>query len=904
MAPKLTALALALACFAPAIAAGLASGSLAGPAAGQEPRRWTDAQLAPLGRSLGAYLESRAAGQGVEKAKSDVTKCLGALRGEAAGVDPLSLTADLQRAFALTRDLAKVPLVKGKVAQETFDDCNIEGAGLAFAYQVPKDYDPARAYPLLLTIPDENETPPEHLRAQWTSREILDRAILVAVQMPKDQAEWARVSVNGRPGGLIRVLTGLRMATERFAVDHDRVYLVGRGKGVAAALAAGDYSPHRFAGVACRAGDAGALGPQNFANLPTYFVGGGARAAAFQEAVRAAGFDNCTVEREGGEAELWNWIQKHPRATYPRSATVVPGDPFPTRAYWVRVAPSGPKPRATATVDRAENRITIQAEEVSHVTVYLNDALADLGRPLRIVCNGVERTVRVERSLQEVLDLLLEGISDAGAFYAAQVVVPTSPEAPGSTETESAERAADPELDKLLAEAGSDAQKLWDLSLWCKSTQREAAATRVLKRLLRVAPDDARARDALGHRFAKGQWFSTQASFERFQASQDPARAAAKGHIEFKGLWMHPEERALVGKGWVKEQETGLWVTPADKKRFTEGWTRQDLEWISAGETAQLDRGLWRVDGEWIDARTADQRHARLDAMWRIPSADVLLYSTTSRATSLRALEHMSRAMDDLRKVFGAEPVLPIPVALLCDEAQYDRFAFGDHDGRRRATHGGRLQTIHHAFFAESFFERVEGKLEFRGMGAGFWDALAPGGDLYGVHAARLAAGLSYVDALDPSPKAVRQALAAAGPARGFFEAYEAEKKLPAWLRWGAAVYAERYFKDERVAADGDPWWARKWSLENLARKGGLEPLADVFAFRLNPDQREASQRLLIEAGLVVSFLVDGPVPEVRRAHDEFKAAMIAGSLHPKYVQALRDALVAHESELAAYAKP
>ncbi len=864
-------------------------------------RRWNDIELAPLAKSLDAYFEARSLGLGIENAKSEVTKALDALRRASAGQDPLRKPADMQRARALARDLSKVKVEKGKVTQDLFTDCNLEGKGLAFAYWVPKEYDPAqKVYPLIFAIPDENETPAEHLRSNWMLREIQDGAILVAVQMPKSQGEWGKVSVNGRPGGLSYVMTGLRMATERFALDFDRIYVAGRGKGVSAALAAGNYSPQRFAGVLGRAGDASELGPENFSNLPTLLIGGGARASAFLDSVRKAGFDNCTLERSGGEKEMWDWMSKQARTAYPKSATVVPGDPFPTRAYWLRVAPSALKPRATATIDRDENKVSIRAEGVSSVTLYLNDALLDLDKPLLIECNGTERSVRVNRSVQEVLDLMLEGMSEPGAFYVAQTSVPTNAEATIATPRIAA--APDPEFESALLATRDDVEKLWQLFLWCKSTQREVLGLRVLPRIVRRDPNHELARAALGHKFSKGHWFTTQAAFERFESSQDPVRAAQLGQIEFKSLWMHPEERALVGKGWVKEQETGLWITPADRKRLAEGWTRQGLEWISPIETAAMDVGLWKVDGEWIDLDTANQRRSRIDAMWRIPDADVLLSSTTDMATGQAALLQMRRAIADLRKVFGAQPLLPLAVAMLRDEAQYDQFAFGEHDGRRRATHAGRLHTIHSAFFAESWFLRNEGKLEFAGQGVCYWDALQDGGNLYGVHAARLALGLSYVAALDPSPKAVQKALAS-GPQGGYFAAYESEKSLPAWLRWGAAVYGERFFQDELVAEGADPWWARKWSLENLARLGGLAPLSEILACKLDPDAREASLRLLIEAGLVVSFIVDGDCAPVRAAHAEFKAALVSGSLHVKYVKALTDALIAHEQELRAYSK-
>ncbi len=365
---------------------------------------------------------------------------------------------------------------------------------------------------------------------------------------------------------------------------------------------------------------------------------------------------------------------------------------------------------------------------------------------------------------------------------------------------------------------------------------------------------------------------------------------------------MHTDERALAVKGWVKDQETGLWLTPGDEKRLADGWVRQDLDWIPPEDAPRVDEGLWWVDGEWLDLERANRRHASIGSMWRIPDAEVLLYSTADRGVSLRAQREMGRALADLRRVFGAEPVLPLRVALLRDEEQYDRFAFGDPDGRRLAAHAGRLQVVHSAFFAESWFQKVAGKPEFMGMGVCLWDDQVPNGDLYGVHAARLAVGLSYVEALDPSPKAVRKALSA-GPGSDHYAAYQAEKVLPAWLRWGGAVYAERYFEDTTVAPGNDErWWARNWSLENLRSRGGLRALDLILAFPLDPDDRDDSLKLLLEAGLLVAFIVDGDCDPVEVEHAAFKKALAAGRLQARQVTALAAAVAAHEQELRAFA--
>jgi hypothetical protein len=111
----------------------------------------------------------------------------------------------------------------------------------------------------------------------------------------------------------------------------------------------------------------------------------------------------------------------------------------------------------------------------------------------------------------------------------------------------------------------------------------------------------------------------------------------------------------------------------------------------------------------------------------------------------------------------------------LHDEEQYDLFAFGAPDGPSSAH--ARRAPAHRCtwrFFAESWFELRDGKPAFRGMGVGYWDAHVPNGDAYGVHSARLATGLSYVEAIDPSPKAVRK-VARTEPTADYLEAYRAE---------------------------------------------------------------------------------------------------------------------------------
>jgi hypothetical protein len=305
---------------------------LASPAPAQDARKLQDADAARLGASFAAYFQARRAAFDVEAAEAGVVKALLDLRPTLSGADPLRFPADLGRALWLSRGYVEREVRAGAVVMDAGD------SGLGYAYRVPRDYDPSTAHALILAIPHTDETPADHLRMQWTLREIQDGAILVSPVMPADPAAWTQVMAAGRPGGLSHVLTALRAALERFAVDPERVYVAGRGLGVPVALVAGNYAPQRFAGVVGRAGDAGEQGPENFSNLPTWFAGAGAEATAFQSAARAAGIDNCTLQADGKEQDLWSWVQRHARSSYPPSVTLVPGKPFPTRAYWLAVA--------------------------------------------------------------------------------------------------------------------------------------------------------------------------------------------------------------------------------------------------------------------------------------------------------------------------------------------------------------------------------------------------------------------------------------------------------------------------------------------------------------------------------------------------------------------------------------
>ena len=81
-----------------------------------------------------------------------------------------------------------------------------------------------------------------------------------------------------------------------------------------------------------------------------------------------------------------------------------------------------------------------------------------------------------------------------------------------------------------------------------------------------------------------------------------------------------------------------------------------------------------------------------------------------------------------------------------------------------------------------------------------------------------------------------------------------------------------------------------------------MRALGDVLAFRLDPDDRDDALKLLIEAGLVVAFVVDGNCEPVVQQHAALKKALTAGRVQARHATALAEALAAHEAELRAFA--
>ncbi|MBK7641820.1 MAG: hypothetical protein IPJ19_02010 [Planctomycetes bacterium] len=406
----LSALALAGACALPALAASM-----------EDVLKPADHES--LGKKIAKYFEAKGENKGIDKAKEDLAKEMDGLGKKLKGRDPLSLCGDLGKALWESFDYTTRGIAAGKVKTIDFKDGYYgEKSQLSYAVWVPAKYDPRKAYPLIVCIPEAGVKPEVHITDKWTDKDTRDNALIVAVTMPEDEKQWGEAGSPEQPSGFANVLLTMKEIRAKYAIDYDRVYLTGRGAGVPAAVAIAGRAPDRFAGVVGRSGDvdANGPGPENFANLPTFFAGAGANATAFAEKCTKAGHDNCKLNPEASDADIWAWMQATKRSSNPAEAVLYPGISGSNKAYWIAVPRSAYKPEdyIRAKADKATNTVTVDASDaITHVTIFLNDELVDLDKEVKVICNGAEHVDELHRNLWATMDWMYGATSEPGRIF-------------------------------------------------------------------------------------------------------------------------------------------------------------------------------------------------------------------------------------------------------------------------------------------------------------------------------------------------------------------------------------------------------------------------------------------------------------------------------------------------------
>jgi len=230
-------------------------------------------------------------------------------------------------------------------------------------------------------------------------------------------------------------------------LDHDdaRVFLDGHGNSAAAAMFYCAQHPGLQAGAIVRGSTPQKVVFANCRGAPLLFVGAEAK-DFYTTWVSQEGFDLTHVDTLDA-AELMQWIGAHHKEFSPLRVELTTTRFESRGAYWVQISDisltleRAPDARIVGEIDREKNQITVTTNErVKGFHLYLNDALVDLGRKVRVIHRReatpreegakpeVSETVAYEdlvpRSLRRMLELNYSRVhGNGGEYYVAQISI-------------------------------------------------------------------------------------------------------------------------------------------------------------------------------------------------------------------------------------------------------------------------------------------------------------------------------------------------------------------------------------------------------------------------------------------------------------------------------------------------
>jgi tetratricopeptide (TPR) repeat protein len=320
---------------------------------------------------------------------------------------------------------------------------------VGYTVYVPKGYDPRRPWPLILAFHRDGETAKEHYY-NWETIGATEKFIIMLPACPS-KAGWKQAHINIPPSALAH-------AARTYNLDTDRVYMEGTGAGGLLAWAAALRWPDRFAALVVRNAsldEVSRLYLRSAVNLPSYLMVSQHAApdivGAQREAYKALDSWGYDVQREEIPGYARNpahpelntkvlpWLESKARNPYTPRVRIVSYEHANASAFWITIekfastvfdpdrrinvkAPLGQEysPEQLQMIFLGEmakgmgqviaavvpgNRINLVTRHIEELTLFLDDKLVDLDKPVRIYGNGeVVFSGKVERSLEQLFE--------------------------------------------------------------------------------------------------------------------------------------------------------------------------------------------------------------------------------------------------------------------------------------------------------------------------------------------------------------------------------------------------------------------------------------------------------------------------------------------------------------------
>lgn len=324
----------------------------------------------------------------------------------------------------------------------------IDSKDVRYALYVPPGYSPQIEYPLIVCLHGAGFDGNRYLE-RWSAR--LGESYIIVCPSVEGGIWWTDDAV-------YQVISLIEEIKAIYNVDTNRIFLTGMSNGGVGALRIGITYADRFAGVIPMAGampDEALPLLKNLKNTSVYIIHGSKDQVIPVEYSRKInnrltelGYDvvyreHSRVHPEAGGhffpseelPDLIKWLEGKKRNPYPKELIKLASNGEGTGCYWVRIdeteQPKEKKEKKTNwslfTQIEAKitdgNRIEVKSRKVRKYTLFLNDNIIDLSKPITIITNG---RVSFEGLLKKDPSLLLKEArsrQDREMFFTTAVTI-------------------------------------------------------------------------------------------------------------------------------------------------------------------------------------------------------------------------------------------------------------------------------------------------------------------------------------------------------------------------------------------------------------------------------------------------------------------------------------------------
>jgi|SRR5579884_1018248 pimeloyl-ACP methyl ester carboxylesterase len=347
------------------------------------------------------------------------------------------------------------PYTRAPVGLQPNEPIGVRGGTYRFGLYVPPSYEPTKDYALVVCLHGAGFTGDQYLE-RWRVR-LGDDYILACPTIPQG-AWWTRTAED-------LVLATIAAVQSRYRIDPDRIFLTGMSNGGIGAWIIGAHHAARFAGLAPMAGGLDDVLFPFLSNLrwtPVYVIHGLKDqvmpvdlSRSITKELARLGYSFVYREHDrthpiaGGHyfpreelPDLVAWFGTQRRIPLPARMTVVRDASHLLPFGWVRIDATDRiaafsenllddrddaiRQRLYARLEAeivGPNRIEVRSERVRQYTLFLNERLVDLSRPVTVVTNG--RT-SYEGPVSPNVETLLRQArlrQDPGQLFSTQVTV-------------------------------------------------------------------------------------------------------------------------------------------------------------------------------------------------------------------------------------------------------------------------------------------------------------------------------------------------------------------------------------------------------------------------------------------------------------------------------------------------